>query len=298
MSARWRNADRLDARRAPPPQRTRSGRARARGPCAARPRRPRGCRRRGAAARRARARRPRRAGRARRAAAAATRRARRARSAGRSRSPPCASPAGARLTVTRPPGNSSSADMIPLRTRCRASAHARSGRPTITNAGMPFVTSASTSTRRGSRPTSACVTARASTLRRYGGMRDGFLPASSAKARDEHVFEVLAGATARAAVHVAAQARLELEARAVEDLGIEIAAVVDDDEHAARRARAPRPRSRAPRRCPHGTPRAQRATCPPRRRRARARAGRRGRAARTRSGAARGSRSAPDTAAT
>ena len=31
--------------------------------------------------------------------------------------------------------------MIPLRTRCRASAHARSGRPTITNAGMPFVTS-------------------------------------------------------------------------------------------------------------------------------------------------------------
>src|SRR5579862_9282711 len=62
---------------------------------------------------------------------------------------------------------------MPLRTRVRASAHARSGRPTIANAGNPVsCTSASTSTRRGSRPTSACVTARASTQRRYAGNRD------------------------------------------------------------------------------------------------------------------------------
>src|SRR4029079_5914016 len=103
--------------------------------------------------------------------------------------------------------------MIPLRTRCRASAHARSGRPTITNAGMPFVTSASTSTRRASRPTSAWVTARASTLRRYAGKRDGLLEASSAKTRDEHVFEVLARATAGAAVDMAAQTRVGAQAR-------------------------------------------------------------------------------------
>src|SRR5713101_122357 len=56
---------------------------------------------------------------------------------------------------------------MPLLTRCRASLHARSGRPTITNAGVPSLTCASTSTRRGSRPTRAWVTARASTPRRY-----------------------------------------------------------------------------------------------------------------------------------
>src|SRR5258708_24268529 len=56
---------------------------------------------------------------------------------------------------------------MPLLTRCRASAQARSGRPTITKAGVPSLTCASTSTRRGSRPTRAWVTARASTLRRY-----------------------------------------------------------------------------------------------------------------------------------
>src|SRR5690242_14930065 len=119
---------------------------------------------------------------------------------------------------------------MPLRTRCRASAHARSGRPTITNAGRPSRTWASTSTRRGSRPTSACVSARASMARRYVEMCDDFVPALSGNARDEHVFEVLAGAAAGATVHVPAQARLELEPGGVEDARIEIAPVVDDDQ--------------------------------------------------------------------
>src|SRR5690348_833195 len=53
---------------------------------------------------------------------------------------------------------------MPAFTRWRASAHARSGSPTITKTGVPMLlTWASTSTRRGSRPTRAWVTARAST---------------------------------------------------------------------------------------------------------------------------------------
>ncbi len=56
------------------------------------------------------------------AAAVPTRRAARARSAGRSRSPPCAAAAGARLIVMRPAaGHSSSAEVMPLRTRSFAS---------------------------------------------------------------------------------------------------------------------------------------------------------------------------------
>ena len=72
-------------------------------------------------------------------------------------------PAGARLTVIRFSGHSSWAEPIPLRTRCFASAQARSARPTIANPGRPPSMCASTSTRRGSRPTRAWVTERAST---------------------------------------------------------------------------------------------------------------------------------------
>ena len=116
-----------------------------------------------------------------------------------------------------PRGHSSSADAMPLRTRCFASWQARSARPTIVNAGRPLWTCASTSTRRGSRPTSAWVTARASTLstlRRRGARVCAELRRRlSALARDEHVFEELAGPPARAPVDVAAVARLEPQAR-------------------------------------------------------------------------------------
>ena len=76
--------------------------------------------------------------------------------------PSLRSPAGARLTVIRRIGHSSSAETIPLRTRSLASWQARSARPTIANAGTAPWRCASTSTRRASSPTSACVTVRAS----------------------------------------------------------------------------------------------------------------------------------------
>src|SRR4051812_30096031 len=131
---------------------------------------------------------------------------------------------------------------MPLRTRCRASAHARSGRPTMTKDGAPFLTSASTSTRRGSRPTSACVTARASTSRRYVEMCDETVRASSRhthtrppggarlRVSDQHVLVVLAGPTPRPPIHVPPEPRLELEPGTLEDRRIEIAAVVHDDQ--------------------------------------------------------------------
>ena len=63
--------------------------------------------------------------------------------------PSLRSPAGARLTVRRVRGHSSSAEAMPLRTRCLASWQARSARPTIVNDGAPRCRCASTSTRRG-----------------------------------------------------------------------------------------------------------------------------------------------------
>ena len=81
--------------------------------------------------------------------------------------PSLRSPAGARLTVMRRDGHSSSAESIPLRTRCFASWQARSARPTIASPGRPFWRWASTSTLRASSPTRAWVTVRASTVRRY-----------------------------------------------------------------------------------------------------------------------------------
>ena len=90
------------------------------------------------------------------------------------------SAAGARLTVMTWPGHSSNAEWTPLRTRCFASWQARSARPTIENEGCcPERRCASTSTRRGSRPTSANVTARPSTSRPYDGTRHETVPITS-----------------------------------------------------------------------------------------------------------------------
>ena len=61
--------------------------------------------------------------------------------------------------------------------------------------------------------------------------RPGEPVCSSARARDEHVLEVLTRSAARAAVDVPAQPGLESQPRAREDLGIEVAPVVDDHEH-------------------------------------------------------------------
>ena len=69
---------------------------------------------------------------------AAMRRGSRARSAGRTPEPSLRSCAGARLTVMRRSGHSSSADATPLRMRCFASCTARSTRPTIAKPGMPL----------------------------------------------------------------------------------------------------------------------------------------------------------------
>ena len=94
--------------------------------------------------------------------------ARIARAMGKSKpEPSLRRPAGARLTVIRrATGHSSSAESMPLRTRSLASWQARSASPTIVSPGRPLWTLASTSTRRESSPTSACVTVRASIFRR------------------------------------------------------------------------------------------------------------------------------------
>ena len=168
--------DRARRRREPPRARSRPGTGAARRRAAARPRQRRGRRRPGAAGRRARARRPRRCARAR-SRGSCCDAASSASAIGRSKpEPSLRSSAGARLTVIRRGGKLSSAAEIPERTRSRASWQARSARPTIAKPGMPSRTCASTSTRRGSRPTSACVTARASTLRRYERNRDAAAP--------------------------------------------------------------------------------------------------------------------------
>src|SRR5689334_13164732 len=52
---------------------------------------------------------------------------------------------------------------------------------------------------------------------------------------DEHVLEVLAGATTGATVHVPLVALLEHKARAVEDLRIQVAAIVHDEDDAPTR---------------------------------------------------------------
>ena len=87
-----------------------------------------------------------------------------ARAIGRSKpEPSLRRPAGARFTVIRCRGHSRPAAATLERTRCFASWHARSARPTIVKPGRPLSTFASTSTRRASRPTRAWVTVRAST---------------------------------------------------------------------------------------------------------------------------------------
>src|SRR5581483_4163498 len=54
--------------------------------------------------------------------------------------------------------------------------------------------------------------------------------------RDEHVFEVLARAAPRTSVHVASVALFDCEPCPVEDLWVEVATVVDDDDDPTMRA--------------------------------------------------------------
>ena len=115
----------------------------------------------------------------------------------------------------------------------------------------------------------------------------------SASDGDENRLVVLAGAPAGAAVHVALVAVDEPEPGPRQDLGIEVAPVVDDDAHPpAEHERRARVLEHAAR-CRRRTPRSPRGPFLARAGRARGRAARRRRAARTRSGAARGSRSGP-----
>lgn len=70
--------------------------------------------------------------------------------------------AGARLTVTRPPGNGKPELRIAVRTRSRLSRTVRSGSPTMVNPGSPSETSTSTETATASTPTMAAAVSRAS----------------------------------------------------------------------------------------------------------------------------------------
>src|SRR5439155_24472601 len=119
---------------------------------------------------------------------------------------------------------------------CFASWHARSASPTMANPGKPFSRCASTSTRRVSRPTSACVMVRASTRSTLGaaGSRvcDRVVPklkTARPLAGDDHVLEELAGPATGPPVDVPPVARLDLQACPFEDLRVELAAVVDHD---------------------------------------------------------------------
>ena len=69
-------------------------------------------------------------------------------------------------------------------------------------------------------------------------------------ASDDHVLEELTGAAAGSPVDVPPVARLDLQARPLEDLRVEVAAVVDHDHDAARSAVARHARWRRRRRCP------------------------------------------------
>ena len=144
-------------RRGPPRGRTRPRTATGSARPGARPRRPQSCRRPDAPCRRGRA--PRRT-RARAAVAGGSwcDPASTASAIGRSKPDPSfRNAAGARLTVMRLfHGQARCALTTPLWTRCFASWQARSASPTIANDGRSAVTRcASTSTRRGSRPTTA-----------------------------------------------------------------------------------------------------------------------------------------------
>src|SRR5690242_8779894 len=152
----------------------------------------------------------------------------------------------------------------PLWTRCFASWQARSARPTIEKAGRSAPTRcASTSTRRGSRPTTAEVTARASTpptlraiharetddseprvCRAPGSQAEAWHRlAGSAGDGHENRLVVLAAATAGAPVHVPLVACRELQSRPAQNLGIEAAPVVHHDaDPAPGHERAPRVR--------------------------------------------------------
>ena len=216
-----RDAARAPARspRAPPRARTRAAQSRRGRPASTRALRERRAhRRRAADGRRARAPRRPHARPARRAGSDRTRPGSTS-AIGRSNPDPSfRSAAGARLTVIRRSGHSSSAEAIPLRTRSFASWQARSARPTIANAGHAALQvrldldaaglEADERVRDGAREHPVHATAQ-----RVSRVCAELCRKTAALAGDEHVFEELARAAARAPVHVAAIARLEPQAR-------------------------------------------------------------------------------------
>src|SRR5215218_2560927 len=106
----------------------------------------------------------------------------------------------------------------------------------MANPGTPFSRCASTSTRRVSRPTSACVMVRASTRSTLGVMRSRVCDRGGSKVKtraalagDDHVLEELARAATGTTIDVAPVARLDLQTCPLEDLRVELPAVVDHD---------------------------------------------------------------------
>ncbi len=83
--------------------------------------------------------------------------------------------AGARLTVTRPAGNSKPPLAIAARTRSLLSRTAVSSRPTTENVGSPAPTSTSTRTSGASRPCGVRLSSVASVIRASAGRRPGVI---------------------------------------------------------------------------------------------------------------------------
>jgi len=144
-------------------------------------------------------------------------------------------------------GNFSSADVMPLLTRCRASLQARfvqadddERRRTGLDVRLDLDSARlETDESMGDQRVQARFDATWRTVRKLSEL-----------AYDEHIFEVLAGAAACAAIHVAAQPLVEPQTRSIEDLRIEVPPVVDDDRKTVHRARAQRQRLQARRRLP------------------------------------------------
>ena len=162
--------------------------------------------------------------------------------------PSLRSAAGARLTVIRlRPGHGSIALTMPLCTRCFASWQARSASPTIENAGQvgrdevrldldAARLEADDGGGEGSREHTTDGTGQPCTCLAESGRKCAGLQSrrrGSGRGDDENRLEVLAGAPPRAAVDVPLVPVDETEVGPAQDLGIEIAAIVDDDAHPA-----------------------------------------------------------------
>ena len=264
----------VDARRAPPRPRTRRRRACRSNPAAARPPRPRARPRPDGPARRARARR--RAACSRSRSGGSWREAgeeREARSA-RSKPEPSLRSAGGREVDRDPPrrwplelADDDAAPHAMLRLLAGAV-----GEPDDREAGSPPIGDAPRPRRGAARDRRRReVTARASTprtLRRDEAVRRcpcrlcSPIRAVIRRRGDQDRLEVLAGAPARAAVDVPLETVVEPQTRPAQDLGVEIAAVVDDDADRARRVEDDARVRRAPSRCRRRTPRSRPGSCP------------------------------------